>query len=302
MEYFRWVLIFTGAALLVVAYMMGRNRAQVRGQQTVPDVYDPSVDELSVPISDPGVDWKDDSSAGVSGAQSKTSEVSRFLTDSEIEAANESGTAGAVAFDNSNDLDPLDTPFTQDATQLANSADYDARIEADDLLDDQAFDETSSIADEFETYREPVKLEEFEEKLVTVHVVAQSNRRFYGKDLRTLFEQHGYNHGHMSLYHCSLEGDKVFSIANMVKPGTFDPDTMSTFETPGITLFMRLPIELDSDVAFDFLLREAKELASELDGHLRDENRNPLSEQTIQHMREDIQQYIFRTRRVLQSS
>ena len=77
---------------------------------------------------------------------------------------------------------------------------------------------------------------------------------------------------------------------------------MSSFETPGLTLFMRLPIELDADVAFNFLITEAKGLADELGGHLRDGNRNPLSEQTIQHMRDDIQQYVFRSKQALHTS
>ncbi|MEM7259415.1 MAG: cell division protein ZipA C-terminal FtsZ-binding domain-containing protein, partial [Pseudomonadota bacterium] len=64
--------------------------------------------------------------------------------------------------------------------------------------------------------------------------------------------------------------------------------------TPGITLFMRLPVSLDADVAFEFLLREAQELCGELDGQLRDADRNTLTPQTIQHMMEDIQQYSFR--------
>jgi len=154
----------------------------------------------------------------------------------------------------------------------------------------------ASIADEFEVFQEPVQLNEFEEKLVTVHVAAQRDGLFRGTDLKKLFDQHGYEFGAMSLYHCSLDDDKVFSVANMMKPGTFEEGNMAAFQTPGITLFMRLPISLDADVAFDFLIREAQELAQELDGQLRDVNRNPLSDQTIQHMREDVQQYLFRTK------
>lgn len=177
---------------------------------------------------------------------------------------------------------------------------------------------TYSLAEEFETYPEhgpghkqghnqgrldeSVQIDEFEEKLVSVHVVASSGRRFYGNDLKALFEQHGYTFGRMSLYHCALDGDIVFSIANMIKPGTFTEDKMGSFETLGITLFMRLPVELDSDVAFDFLIGEAKELAEELGGHLRDGSRNPLSEQTIQHMREEVQQYQFRSRQLHSTS
>ena len=64
---------------------------------------------------------------------------------------------------------------------------------------------------------------------------------------------------------------------------------------------MRLPVSLDADVAFDFLIREATELADELGGQLRDADRSTLSKQTIQHMREDIQQYVFRQKRAAQA-
>ena len=64
---------------------------------------------------------------------------------------------------------------------------------------------------------------------------------------------------------------------------------------------LRLPVALDADVAFDFLMREATELADELGGVLKDEDRSTLSKQTIQHMREDIQQYVFRQKSAMRA-
>ncbi len=323
MEFFRWVLILTGVVLLGVAYLMGRKKVKTDVyHRATPDAYDPSLDELSVPISEPvtladsaETDWQggepnDDSAQYASQYDSHDNRRANepFLTDEEIDAALPSSDSYKVEsvqaeLDISDEFDlgheedgkfgVTGTGTTSFASAVKNSA-Y--------AVDDQD-QGARNFSEEFETYQEePVELDEFEEKLVSVHVVAQRDRRFYGSNLKALFEQHGYKFGRMSLYHCTLDGDKVFSIANMVKPGTFDKAGFDKFETPGITLFMRLPIELDADVAFDFLIREASGLAEELNGQLRDANRNPLSEQTIQHMREDIQQYVFRNKRVLHTS
>lgn len=155
------------------------------------------------------------------------------------------------------------------------------------------------FSSEFKPYTEqPIVVPE--EKIVTVHITAR-DQKFNGTDLKTAFDAHGYKFGKMAIYHCSHDKKKVFSVANLVKPGSFDIGNMSTFTTPGITLFMRLPVALDADVAFDFLIREATELAHELGGQLRDAERSTLSKQTIQHMREDIQQYVFRQKRAAQA-
>lgn len=366
MEFFRWILILTGIVLLGIAYMMGRKRKPTSVyHRATPEAYDPSLDELSVPITDPlaasvsevpaarsdalpgnrGYEGTGESSVSNASANSGPADRewrsnepgSEYSTASYHHDDVNADTTGAAATDfdreldhddyNHESLDPvhaeigirddfeevdlaLDDP-THDAGRVtsfasavkqAGSTSAIPMVGAAGLQSPSGNQADKNFADEFDTYHDAVQLEDFEEKLVTVHVQAANGRRFYGSDLKALFDQHGYQFGRMSLYHCALDGDKVFSIANMVKPGTFDEDLMATFETPGITLFMRLPIELDADVAFDFLIREAKELASELDGHLRDGNRNPLSEQTIQHMREDIQQYVFRSKRVLHTT
>ena len=307
MEFFRWILIITGIVLLGFAFMMGRQkspgRVSRRANLAKRSDYDPSVDELSVPVdelsvpvADPLIEMPADSSTRDAGVSDESyaieGEANNYLNDGRIDepldhyqsdfepgygdgyvqeqvAINNDFEEIDVALDDTDNSKPGKVTTFADAVKAANAQDDD-------------FDQ--NIAEEFEPYSEAVQLDEFEEKLVSIHVVALSGRRFYGNDLKALFDKHGYSYGRMSLFHCTLDGEKVFSIANMVKPGTFDEDQMRAFETPGITLFMRLPIDLDSDVAFDFLIQEAKELAAELDGQLRDGNRNPLSEQTIQHL------------------
>ncbi len=328
MEFYRWILILTGVALLGVAYLMGRKKINTNVyHRAAPDAYDPSLDELSIPIGDFAEDkntvnasspedetapqWQADGNSSFGETNDRSRET--FLTDEEIDATLSPQESTRVEFDISEQLNEVEfegdesvDTTTARTTSFASAVKQAAvvNIPTDNVaVSDEAHEVERNFSEEFETYgEETVQIEDFEEKLVTIHVAAQRDQRFFGNDLKALFDQHGYRFGRMSLYHCTLEGDRVFSIANMVKPGTFDEETLDKFATPGITLFMRLPIELDADVAFDFLIREAKELAEELGGQLRDENRNPLSEQTIQHMRDDIQQYVFRSKRVLQPS
>lgn len=324
MEMFRSILVLTGVLLLGIAYFMGRRPSVARNvyQRAVPESYDPSVDELSLPITDPILAGHVTRSSNQSVAHGEELPEDRAqITGYGNEYGSEPESTEHYLPAQANHADYRDEPVRfednvnpemQDHGRVTSFASAVKQTQAEDQTiggdlapndltsEDMAdFSLDKTFGEEFETYNEPVQLDEFEEKLVTIHVAAPPDRRFYGSDLKNLFDQHDYKFGHMSLYHCKLENDKVFSIANMVKPGTFNENEMQTFETPGITLFMRLPIELDSDVAFDFLVREASELADELGGQLRDSNRNPLSDQTIQHMRDDIQEYVFRTRRVV---
>lgn len=329
MELFRVGLIITGVLLLGIAWLAGRRKRRTNVyHRAAPAAYDPSLDELSVPLADAASEqeWQaghnDEPDTGTSGM---VFDADKEISASEIDAALPSST------DYRNDpvSDPVQTEIGISEEFDEIDLDLDERTERADAIRVTSFASAvkqasdaggidRNFSEEFESYSEnsgqspdqsqsdnygePVHLAHFEEKLVTVHVAAPDGRRFYGSDLKAVFDQHGYSFGRMSIYHCALDGDKVFSIANMVKPGTFNDEQMSSFETPGLTLFMRLPIELDADVAFNFLITEAKGLADELGGHLRDGNRNPLSEQTIQHMRDDIQQYVFRSKQALHTS
>jgi len=336
MELLRVILVITGVFLLGIAFLMGRSKYKANVyHRASPEGYDPSIDELNVPLAGAARDdeWQTDRDSGSEYTSDndwrdndRPRERAGMVFDADAEISDEeidvslpstgdypidpvqteveiSKEFGEIDLDVDTDLDIDEVTERADAAKVTSLASA-VRMAAETEDNDRNFsEEFQSYGEGYsEGYDDPVQLEQFEEKLVSVHVAAQSDRRFYGSDLKAIFDQHGYTYGRMSIYHCALDGDKVFSIANMVKPGTFDDDQMDSFETPGLTLFMRLPIELDAAVAFDFLIREAKGLAEELGGHLRDGNRNPLSEQTIQHMREDIQQYVFRSQRALRSS
>ena len=104
--------------------------------------------------------------------------------------------------------------------------------------------------------------------------------------------------GEMSIFHkhsCrNASGELMFSMANMVKPGTFDLAGMDTFTTPGVSLFMQLPNQAGNMKAFDAMLDMAHALQREMGGELKDENRSVFTRQTIEHCRQRIRDFELR--------
>jgi cell division protein ZipA len=91
--------------------------------------------------------------------------------------------------------------------------------------------------------------------------------------------------------HTSGEGPVQFSLANALKPGTFNLDDMNSFQTRAVTLFLILPGPEEPVKAYDLLLDTAQHLATELDGQLLDDSKSVLTQQTIQHFKEQIVAY-----------
>jgi len=103
----------------------------------------------------------------------------------------------------------------------------------------------------------------------------------------------GLKHGYMNIFHHYGIGEikvrqAVFSLASMVEPGTFNPQQMLEFSTPGLALFMRLPGPFGGRVAFELMLNNAKKIADWLGGSVEDERHAPLTANTISALRERI--------------
>lgn len=131
-------------------------------------------------------------------------------------------------------------------------------------------------------------------KIVTLHVQAPAGEILPPEALYELFEQRGYHHGDMNIFHSLYEGQTVFSVARMVNPGFFDLDDISTFETPGISFILQLPAPVAADTGFEVMLSEAREMADALGATVLDGSHSTLGRQTEQHLRESIYEYMHR--------
>ena len=134
----------------------------------------------------------------------------------------------------------------------------------------------------------------FDEVLIII-VVARSEEGFPGAALQQNVMESGLRYGDMDIYHrhesMTGNGDVLFSMANALNPGTFNPDEFEHSHIRAVSFFMGLPGPRHPKQALDLMIASARKLAQELGGDLKDDSRSVLTAQTIEHYRQRIAEY-----------
>ncbi|OOE76858.1 cell division protein ZipA [Salinivibrio sp. PR6] len=145
---------------------------------------------------------------------------------------------------------------------------------------------------------EPPKADEpaDETEVLVLHVHANNSDVFSGLELIPTLEQYGLRFGDMGIYHrhsdLSGSGKVLFSVANMVKPGTFDVSHSESFETPGISFFMTLPCYGEPEQNFKLMLQTAQQIADELGGLVLDDSRTMMTPSRLDEYRERVKAFM----------
>jgi len=133
------------------------------------------------------------------------------------------------------------------------------------------------------------------EEVLVINVLARDPGGFRGPALLQNILESGLRFGEMDIFHrhesMAGNGEVLFSMANAVKPGTFDLDDIDHFTTPAVSFFLGLPGPRHPKQAFDVMVAAARKLASELNGELKDDQRSVLTAQTIEHYRQRIVEF-----------
>lgn len=136
------------------------------------------------------------------------------------------------------------------------------------------------------------------EEILVMHVLANHADGFAGKVLVKILEKCDCRYGDMQIFHryeeANGEGEIQFSIVNITEPGIFSLDTLDEFTTPGVSFFTRLPGPKNPLEAYDAMVEVAQCIAHNLNGQLKDELHSTMTEQTLQHGRERIRNYLQR--------
>ena len=133
------------------------------------------------------------------------------------------------------------------------------------------------------------------EKIITLYVAARAGEKLRGPDIVVAAEKAGLTYGHMQIFHRLVENHPergpIFSVANIMRPGSFDMATIQELETPAIAFFLTLPAPLTALDAWEKMLPTAQRMSELLDGVVLDESRNALGRQRIAHIRDELRGY-----------
>lgn len=133
------------------------------------------------------------------------------------------------------------------------------------------------------------------QEVIIINVMAKTGHYFYGDELLPVLQHFGLRLGSMNIFHRHTEADGngpvMFSMANMVKPGTFTLGAMQEMATPGISFFLQMPNRHGNMKAFEQMLATANAVKQALDGDLKDERRSVLTRQTVEHCRQRVRDF-----------
>jgi cell division protein ZipA len=120
--------------------------------------------------------------------------------------------------------------------------------------------------------------------LFIFNVVAKEDSMLGGHEILQFFLTSGFRFGEMSLFHRHQHSDGhgpiLFSIANMMTPGIFDPDTMEQFKSEGVSFFLTAPNkEIDIKASFELMLRAVEQMAEEFDCIVLNAEREPMTQE-----------------------
>lgn len=131
-------------------------------------------------------------------------------------------------------------------------------------------------------------------EVVILHVMSRDAQGFSGKDILEILLACDLRFGDMDFFHRHEQqagrGPIQFSVANMLQPGVFDIDNMDGMYTRGLVFFITLPGPEDMIQAFDYMLETARVVARNLGGELLDESRSVLTQQAVEHSRQQIRE------------
>ena len=128
------------------------------------------------------------------------------------------------------------------------------------------------------------------EEVLVIHLMANKGEKVAGQQLLDAVLSAGLRYGAMKIFHRHLSDDGsgpvLFSMANLVNPGTFDLNTMSDLEVPGVTLFMALDDIEDPVDALNIMIEAVDSIVGDLKLNVMDESRSSMTRNTIDHYRQ----------------
>lgn len=125
--------------------------------------------------------------------------------------------------------------------------------------------------------------------IIQLVVVAKNEEGFNGQALVSVFKLANLHYGSLKIFE-RLDVNRLvdFGVACLVEPGTFPETGLDEFYCPGVVFFMQPGIMDDAPRVFNDFLSTVNFVAEEMNGDILDHERTPLTNATIQLIRQSL--------------
>ncbi|MBT8119044.1 MAG: cell division protein ZipA C-terminal FtsZ-binding domain-containing protein [Gammaproteobacteria bacterium] len=155
--------------------------------------------------------------------------------------------------------------------------------------DDKSFEQAASEDEKDPDVKRPAST--LPDDIVVLYILAKPNKQLAGSQVNSSAQAMGLSFGEMNIFHYRKDGRNVFSLANMLEPGSFDASTIHEIKTTGLTVFMQIQGDDPLDDLTEMLQR-SYQLAGLLDARLCNHKREPLTEQDAENYRTQVSTFI----------
>ncbi|MDG2502763.1 MAG: cell division protein ZipA [Porticoccaceae bacterium] len=197
--------------------------------------------------------------------------------------------------------DDTDIQQVEDSLRRASGFGFDREPEQETFdLDNSIYERQREALTEQAQPQQSAKEDSADQpqEVLVIHLMANKGETVAGQQLLDAILGVGLRYGAMKIFHRHLNDDGsgpvLFSMANLVNPGTFDLNTMGDLEVPGVTLFMALDDIEDPVSAFNIMIEAIDNIVASLQLNVMDESRSSMTRQTIDHYRQRAREVSFR--------
>ncbi len=262
MEALRWVLLAAGIAFVVVIYLLGRSRRQ-RSHSLV-DEFEAGQDD-GLPEFNAGS--LDDVDEGVG----KVRIISSADLDSDEDYRHED--------------QPHSVAVAEDNSPVASERQAESESQTESLDNRRS---TKAPSDFIVLYILP-KINPQKNNLGNSQ--RAGTQFLLGSQINSAVQAMGLSFGEMNIFHYKSANQTVFSLANMLEPGSFDADTMHDIKTTGLTTFMKINGDDPLDDLTEMLQR-SYQIAALLGARLCNHKRQTLTEQDAENYRSQVRKFV----------
>jgi len=258
-ESLRWILLGAGFIFVILIYILGRSRR--RRQHSI-------VDELDDDLPAFCAQSLDDLDEGVGKV--------RVIT------------GGGIGGHHDQEPDLEEDDITVSVSASAQPADVLTGSKAENTSADKV--EQHDTAQD-EAVKESAKETKAYSDIVVLYILPKGEQRLIGSQINSSAQAMGLSFGEMNIFHFKRGGRSIFSLANMLEPGSFDPNTIHDLKTTGLTVFMQIRGQDPLDDLTEMLQR-SYQLAGLLNARLCNHRRQPLTEQDAENYRAQVRAFI----------